>query len=86
MEHQDLTDSRKDPLCISQLKISSSSLDPLPQANMAEDLTKSRRHSPIKGIAFLFFTSSGYCLVNLCYMCSEFFFLLQWKGVKKLGE
>ncbi|AAC25511.1 Similar to apoptosis protein MA-3 gb/D50465 from Mus musculus [Arabidopsis thaliana] len=48
MEHQDLTDSRKDPLCISQLKISSSSLDPLPQANMAEDLTKSRRHSPIK--------------------------------------
>jgi hypothetical protein len=54
MEHQDLTDSRKDPLCISQLKISSSSLDPLPQANMAEDLTKSRRHSPIKGIAFCF--------------------------------
>lgn len=52
MEHQEVADSKTDPLCISQLKISSS-LDPLPQANMTGDLLKSHRHSPIKGISFL---------------------------------
>lgn len=56
---------KTDPLCISQLKISSSSSSleapgsPLPQAKMAGELLKSHRHSvnpkdglPSKGIAF----------------------------------
>lgn len=54
---QQLTDSsssssmeKTDPPCISQLKLSS---PPLLQVNMATDLLKSHRHSPIKGIAFL---------------------------------
>lgn len=51
-QQQQLVDSKTDPLSISQLNISSSSPSPLPQANTAEELLKSHRHSdlPSNGI------------------------------------
>ncbi|KAJ4916429.1 MA3 domain-containing protein [Raphanus sativus] len=46
-QQQQLVDSKTDPLSISQLNISSSSPSPLPQANTAEELLKSHRHSDL---------------------------------------
>lgn len=46
-KQQQLVDSKTDPLSISQLNISSSSPSPLPQANTAEELLKSHRHSDL---------------------------------------
>lgn len=77
-KQQELVDSsmeKKDPLCISQLKISSSHealrSSSLPHAKMTGELFKSHRLSVSpKGTAFASFRSFEYILISL--VCNSF--------------